>query len=180
MSKILIVDDEVETLNVLSTFLEIIGHHPLTTPDPRLAISMAEREHPDCVLLDVMMPEIDGFSLCKQMRMNSATKTLPIMFITAYAPLDLEDRRRDAGGDMVLMKPFGLDALTSMLEGIMVAHPIEEVLPPALPITISMDVAPIIQSGTQVDDSAWVFRRNANTGVFSSTLRDFLANMSDR
>ncbi|SRR5258707_3275262 len=161
MSKILIVDDEVETLAVLSTFLEITGHSPLTTDNPRLAIGIAEREHPDFVLLDVMMPEIDGFTLCKQMRLNPLTKSLPIMFITAYAPLDLEDRRRDAGGDMVLMKPFGLDALTRMIDDIVVTRAeVVEILPPA-----------------ETPNQGFVFRRDANTGVFSSTLRDFLANM---
>jgi CheY-like chemotaxis protein len=163
MSKILIVDDEIETLNVLSTFLEITGHSPLTTPDPRLAMGIAEREHPDCVLLDVMMPDIDGFMLCKQMRLNPLTKALPIMFITAYAPLDLEDRRRDAGGDLVLMKPFGLDALTRMIDDIMVTRPELTEAPPA-------DEPPKPKDGS-------VFRRDANTGVFSASLRDFLANM---
>ena len=160
MSKILIVDDEVETLSVLNTFLEITGHSPLTTPDPRLAMGIAEREHPDCVLLDVMMPDIDGFTLCKQMRANPLTKGLPIMFITAYAPLDLEDRRRDAGADMVLMKPFGLDALTRMIDDIIVTRP-------------QITETPSAES----TDKPVVFRRDANTGVFSASLRDFLANM---
>lgn len=159
MSKILIVDDEVETLAVLSTFLEITGHSPLTTDNPRLAMGIAEREHPDCVLLDVMMPEVDGFTLCKQMRSNPLTKSLPIMFITAYAPLDLEDRRRDAGGDRVLMKPFGLDSLSRMIDDIIVMHP------------------GAIEPTSPAQNNGFVFRRDANTGVFSSTLRDFLANM---
>jgi CheY-like chemotaxis protein len=162
VSKIMIVDDEIETLTVLSTFLDIIGHQAVTTDDPRFAVAMAEREQPDCVLLDVMMPDIDGFTLCKQMRLNPRTKALPIMFITAYAPLDLEDRRRDAGADMVLLKPFGLDALTRTIDSIMIARP------------------PIVADAPAADyhHNNWTFRRDANTGVFSSTLRDFLANMS--
>ncbi|SRR5258706_7823319 len=162
MSKILIVDDEIETLNVLSTFLEIIGHFALTTSDPTIAVAMAEREQPDCVLLDVMMPKIDGFALCKQMRLNPRTKALPIMFVTAYAPLDLEDRRRDAGGDMVLMKPFSMDSLTRNIDSVMMSRLAPEV------------VAPPVDDQPQ----GWTIRRDADTIMFRSTLRDFLANMT--
>jgi DNA-binding response OmpR family regulator len=160
MTKVLIVDDEVETLNVLSTFLGIMGYHAITTFDARYAMMLAENEKPDCVLLDVMMPDIDGFSLCKQMRSHPLTKSLPIMFITAYSPLDLEDRRLEAGGDMVLPKPFSLDALTSSIENL-----------------ISIRTNKIALKTESQPEHAYTFRRDAKTGVFNAKLQEFLSKL---
>jgi len=63
-----------------------------------------------------MMPELDGFSLCRMMRAHPHTTALPIMFVTAYSPIDLEDRRREVGADAVLSKPFGMDSLVKSIE----------------------------------------------------------------
>ncbi len=119
MTRVLVVDDERETLDILGLFLELSGYKPCTTLNSKEAITLAEAEHPDCVLLDVMMPGLNGFDLCKMMRSHPTTTDLPIMFVTAYAPMDLEDRRRDAGADMVLMKPFGMDNLIRAVEEVM-------------------------------------------------------------
>jgi CheY-like chemotaxis protein len=80
------------------------------------AITLAEVEHVDCILLDIMMPLLDGFTLCKMMRLHPATMNLPIVFVTAYSALDLEERRLEAGADMVLPKPIGMDALIEAIE----------------------------------------------------------------
>src|SRR5215831_11291944 len=116
MVRVLVVDDEIDTLNLLSTILEISGYQPFTTLNSVEAITLAEMEHPDCILLDIMMPQLDGFTLCKMMRLHPATMHLPIVFVTAYSALDLEERRRDAGADMVLPKPVGMDVLIETIE----------------------------------------------------------------
>jgi CheY-like chemotaxis protein len=116
MTRILVVDDETDTLNVLRLFLELSGYEAVTTLNSADALTLAEVENPDCILLDVMMPAPDGFSLCKMMRAHPLTTTLPIIFVTAYSPLDLEERRREVGADAVLMKPFGMDSLIQSVE----------------------------------------------------------------
>ena len=116
MVRVLVVDDEIDTLNLLSTILEISGYQAFTTLNSVDAITLAEMEHPDCILLDIMMPQLDGFTLCKMMRLHPATMHLPIVFVTAYSALDLEDRRREAGADMVLPKPVGMDVLIETIE----------------------------------------------------------------
>ena len=116
MTRIMVVDDESDTLDVMKLFLELSGYQACTTLNSTDALTLAEMEHPDCILLDVMMPRLDGFGLCKMMRAHPATNQLPIMFVTAYSPMDLEDRRREVGADMVLMKPFGMDALIASVE----------------------------------------------------------------
>ncbi len=116
MTRVLVVDDEIDTLNLLRTILEISGYQAFTTLNSVEAIMLAEMEHPDCVLLDIMMPQLDGFTLCKMMRLHPATMHLPIIFVTAYSALDIEERRLEAGADMVLPKPIGMDALIEAVE----------------------------------------------------------------
>src|SRR5258706_2723460 len=116
MTRVLVVDDEIDTLNLLRTILEISGYEAFTTLNSVDAITLAEVEHPDCVLLDIMMPQLDGFTLCKMMRLHPATSHLPIVFVTAYSSLDLEERRLEAGADMVLPKPIGMDVLIEAVE----------------------------------------------------------------
>ncbi|MEW6579612.1 MAG: response regulator [Chloroflexota bacterium] len=117
--RILVVDDESDTLRLLHTILQISGFDPITTLNSADAIGLAERERPDVVLLDIMMPQPDGFVLCKQMRQNPATKDLPIIFVTAYQSLDIEERRVEAGGDLIMHKPITADSLISTINQVL-------------------------------------------------------------
>ncbi|MBN1679194.1 MAG: response regulator [Anaerolineae bacterium] len=109
--RVLVVDDEADALKLLRMVLELSGYEPVTTVNSIEAIAIAEKEKPDVVLLDIMMPVLDGFELCKMMRQNPVTKDLPIIFVTAYSALDLEERRTEAGADMVINKPINMDML---------------------------------------------------------------------
>jgi CheY-like chemotaxis protein len=116
MTRVLVVDDEVETLDLFRIILEMAGYEAITVLNSTDALMMAELERPDCVLLDIMMPYLDGFTLCKLMRLHPATATLPIVFFTAYRSLDLEDRRKEAGADFVVLKPVSMDKLVSAVQ----------------------------------------------------------------
>lgn len=117
MSKrVLVVDDERDTLNLLRTILEISGFEAITTLNSLEAIQLAEEEQPDVALLDIMMPDLDGFTLCKMLRDNEATQDLPVIFVTAYSALDLDDRRREAGADLVITKPVSMDKLAAAID----------------------------------------------------------------
>lgn len=115
-TRVLVVDDEVDTLTLLRRILEIAGYAPSTTLNSSDALAIAETEKPDVILLDIMMPKPDGFELCKMMRANSSTQSLPIVFVTAYSALDLEERRVEAGADLVLHKPISMDSLTKTID----------------------------------------------------------------
>lgn len=110
-TRVLVVDDEQDTLNLLKLLLEISGFHPIATLNALDAMTLAEIEKPDIALLDIMMPKLDGFALCKMIRDNPQTKHLPVIFVTAYNALDLEERRLEAGADYVLPKPINMDEL---------------------------------------------------------------------
>src|SRR5258707_6318739 len=123
MTSVLVVDDEINTLDVFRLFLELSGYHAFTSLDSQDAVSIAEREHPDCVVLDVMMPNLDGFEVSKLLRRNPTTADLPILFCTAYSAVDMEERRRDAGADMVVMKPLGMENLTQAINKTIAVRP---------------------------------------------------------
>ncbi|HLA42017.1 MAG TPA: response regulator, partial [Aggregatilineales bacterium] len=114
--RILIVDDEEDTLKLLKMIVELSGMVAYTTLNSLDALTMAKVEQPDVVLLDIMMPKLDGFQLCKMLRADPITRNLPVIFVTAYSALDLEDRRKSSGGDMVLPKPVGMDQLIESIE----------------------------------------------------------------
>ncbi|MCD4687613.1 MAG: response regulator [Anaerolineae bacterium] len=121
-TRILVVDDELDTLSLLRTILEISGYEPITTLNSVDAIDLAEAEKPDVVLLDIMMPRLDGFTLCKMMRENQATRHLPIIFVTAYEALDIEDRRVESGADRVIRKPIDMDVLVDTISDVQRTH----------------------------------------------------------
>jgi DNA-binding response OmpR family regulator len=117
-TRILVVDDEIDTLNLLRTILEISGFDAITTLNSIEAITIAEVEKPDVALLDIMMPKLDGFTLCKMMRVHPVTTNLPIIFVTAYEAIDIEERRLEAGADMVISKPIDMDRLISAIHDV--------------------------------------------------------------
>lgn len=123
-TRVLVVDDEADTLVLLRRILEITGYTPITTLNSADALAIAETEQPHVVLLDIMMPKPDGFELCKMMRANPATQRLPIVFVTAYSALDLEERRIEAGADLVLHKPISIDSLNRVINQALKLRPV--------------------------------------------------------
>lgn len=129
-TKVLVVDDELDTLNLLRVLLELTGFEPVTTLNSTEAITLAEIEKVDVALLDIMMPKLDGFQLCRMMREHDTLKSLPIIFVTAYDALDLEDRRREVGADHVVNKPINIDLLTNVIKEIQEKRSLESLSAP--------------------------------------------------
>jgi CheY-like chemotaxis protein len=116
--RILVVDDEIDTLTVMVQALEIKGHTAIQARNGKDALTLAQSERLDCALLDVMMPIMDGYTLCRMLRLNPLTRDLPVVFMTAYPTSDLETRCREAGGDAILPKPLGLKPLLATIEDV--------------------------------------------------------------
>src|SRR5690349_19556398 len=95
--RVLLVDDEPAMRAVCRMNLELEGFDVLEAEEGSTAVKLALRERPDLVLLDVMMPVMDGFDVARQLQSNPATRKIPVVFMTALAAGD--DRRRgfDAG-----------------------------------------------------------------------------------
>lgn len=117
-TRVLVVDDEQDTLNLLKMILEISGFEPVTTLNSLEAMTLAVIEKPEVALLDIMMPNLDGFMLCKMIRRNPKTQDMPVIFVTAYPALDLEERRREAEADYVIHKPINIDLLIETINNI--------------------------------------------------------------
>lgn len=112
MSRILIVDDEVETLDLLSHVVSILGHTPLRAESCMQALAHVESAPPDLILLDLMMPEIDGYETMRRIRADENGRQVPIVVVTASQELDVEERVEEAGGDAVYYKPISINMLS--------------------------------------------------------------------
>jgi DNA-binding response OmpR family regulator len=109
---ILVVDDQPEMLRLLDRMLSSEGFNVLLAQDAHSALRLAYKHRPDAILLDVMMPEVDGFELCERLR---DVTDVPILFVTAKNATEDLLRGFDAGADDYVMKPFSHSELTCRL-----------------------------------------------------------------
>jgi len=104
-AKILLVDDDIDTLRLVGLLLQKQGYQVVAASNGHQALSMAQSEKPDLVLLDIMMPEIDGYEVCRRLRANSSTSSLPIIMFTAKSSVDDKVTGFEVGADDYLTKP---------------------------------------------------------------------------
>ncbi len=107
MDKILVVDDELDNLKILNLYLKQKGYEALLCQYPLQAIDLIIKEKPDLIILDIMMPELDGFSLCRQIKTDSRISDIPVIFLTARY-LDKKDlvEGLSIGAIDYITKPF--------------------------------------------------------------------------
>ncbi len=111
MAKILIVDDEALLRAVLRDSLEPAGHTVLLAEDGRSALLAAKAEHPDCILLDVMMPGLDGYETCELLKADPELAAIPVLLVSATTDLRVVDQAERVGAAGVLPKPFPAEQL---------------------------------------------------------------------
>ncbi len=106
MTKIMIVDDDVEATTILESLLKLEGYVPTSVNDSTIATQKASLLHPDVFLLDLMMPEIDGFKLCRLLRADREFAHTPIIIITALSDNDSRIVAYGAGATDYITKPY--------------------------------------------------------------------------
>jgi two-component system alkaline phosphatase synthesis response regulator PhoP len=116
--KILIVDDEPDIIEFLQYNLKREGFEVISASDGKQGIQVAEREKPDLILLDIMMPEIDGVETCRQLRSNKAFDQTPIAFLTARDEDFSQITALDVGGDDYITKPIKPRVLLSRINAL--------------------------------------------------------------
>lgn len=104
-TRVLIVDDESGNIQLLEELFGLHGYEVLAATDGRQALEAARREKPDLVLLDVMMPGMDGFEVCRRLKADPATRRLPVVMVTGLGELDDKIKGLEAGADDFLSKP---------------------------------------------------------------------------
>ena len=104
--RILIVDDVPENIRVLSRMLVDEGHQLLAATGGREALELVESYRPDLILLDIMMPDMDGYEVCEALRANPLFISIPVIFITALADSEDETRGLSMGAVDYITKPF--------------------------------------------------------------------------
>lgn len=103
---ILIVDDNPANLDVLFEHLDEAGFKTIVAEDGEIALERAKRIQPDLILLDIMMPGLNGFETCRRLKRQAKTKDIPVIFITALADVESKVTGFEAGGVDYITKPF--------------------------------------------------------------------------
>jgi DNA-binding response OmpR family regulator len=103
---ILSVDDEQDVTDLVRFHLVRTGYEVITAATGREAIGLVENRHPDLILLDLMLPDIDGFGVCEILRRQPETAAIPIIILTAWATPDARNVGLDLGAIDYLTKPF--------------------------------------------------------------------------
>jgi CheY-like chemotaxis protein/Zn ribbon nucleic-acid-binding protein len=114
--KILCVDDDPLILQMLGDILRFHGYTVVTAPDGEAGLDAALRERPDLVLLDVMMPGIDGFDVCRLLKTHATLGTIPVVILTAMNDPKLNARAFEAGAVLALQKTVETSAVLRTIE----------------------------------------------------------------
>ena len=122
-STILIVDDNLQNLELLQAYLESLPCRIVTATDGVAGLEAVEREKPDLILLDVMMPRMSGFEVCSKLKSHPATRTIPIIMVTALNEIGDIERGVESGTDDFLTKPVKkLELITRVKSLLRVRH----------------------------------------------------------
>jgi len=117
--QILIVDDNPENLDILQTRLTSHGYEILTARDGEEALATAREKRPDLILLDIMMPKLDGIEVCRRLKADRSLPFMPIIMVTARADSKDIVRGLEAGGDEYLTKPVDQAALVARIKSML-------------------------------------------------------------
>ncbi len=114
-AKVLVIDDEPEITDIVETFLSESGYTVAVENDATEALSKARKFKPDVILLDIMMPEVDGYGICQEMKKDPSLAHVPVIFLTGKDRNDDMGRSFKAGGDMFIKKPFSCERLLEIV-----------------------------------------------------------------
>src|SRR5688572_29864036 len=119
VEKILIVDDDIDSLKLIGLMLQRQGYEISAASAGGQAITKAAAENPDLIILDVMMPDMDGYEVCRRLRADGSTQHIPIIMFTAKTLVDDKVSGFEAGADDYLTKPTHPAELASRVKAIL-------------------------------------------------------------
>ena len=119
LAKVLVIDDEKDIVSLLRYHLEKSGFHCLQGMDGTTALRLVREHHPDLLILDLMLPGMDGLEICRQLRQDAATARLPILMLTAKAEEVDRVVGLEVGADDYVVKPFSPRELVARVRAIL-------------------------------------------------------------
>jgi len=127
MAKILVIDDNIDLLETIRQILELRGgHQAVVSADGEDGLEKALADPPDLVIVDVMMPGVSGYEICRQLRANPSTASIPIIIFTARGQLVDRQAALDAGADDYMVKPVTLKELLERVNDLLAKHAAEK------------------------------------------------------
>ncbi len=115
-AKILVIDDEPEITDIIETFLEAAGYQVKSENSSTIGIERAKTFLPDLILLDIMMPFMDGYEICSELKKCEKTKDIPVIFLTGKDARSDEGRSFKVGGVLYIKKPFSCERLLNIVK----------------------------------------------------------------
>ena len=109
------VDDEKDLVDEMSFFLESSGWEVSTALDGQEGLEKAKKEKPDLILLDILMPKLNGYQVCRELKKEEATKGIPVMMLSAKGQESNKFWGEECGADAYITKPFEKEKLLSKL-----------------------------------------------------------------
>jgi len=127
-SKVLIVDDAVDTVEILRKRFRSEGYDTAEAYDGEEGLRQVAEYHPDLIILDVMMPKLDGLEVCQKLKTDENTKYIPILMLTAKAEVEDKVKGLDIGADDYLAKPFDYKELSARVRSLLASKAAREKL----------------------------------------------------
>lgn len=115
--RILVVDDELDLVETVRFALELEGYEVLVAHNGEEALNLARKESPDLILLDLMLPKLDGYKVCRLLKFDERYKHIPILMLTAKTQEKDKAMGFETGANEFITKPFDMDDLMKKVKG---------------------------------------------------------------
>ncbi|MGD9200379.1 MAG: response regulator [Chitinispirillia bacterium] len=116
--KILIIDDDIESTKLLELVMQSFGFDVVTSITGMNGLKKASTEQPNIIILDVRIPDLNGWQICKRLKKNPLTETIPIIFYTAYSQINDVEKSERLGAELFLNKPLDPEILVQKIRKI--------------------------------------------------------------
>lgn len=117
--QILVIDDEEAIVLLLETILNVYNYHSIACMQPEKAIDMVSAHKPDLIILDIAMPGLDGYEICRKLKSNPETANIPILMVTALALSQDKKLGLECGADGFIFKPFDPQNVIKEIENLL-------------------------------------------------------------